>query len=95
MLASFLKDQYGGLDVLVNNAAITYKMADTAPFSEQAENTIKINFFATLNVCHHLFPLLRPHARVVNVSSSEGKLSHIPNPELRQKLSSETLTEEE
>ncbi|GFQ87534.1 carbonyl reductase 3 [Trichonephila clavata] len=71
-LASFLKNEYGGLDVLVNNAAIAYKMADPAPFSEQAEKTVQVNFFDTLNVCHHLFPLLRPHARVVNVSSSAG-----------------------
>ena len=37
--------------------------ASTAPFSEQAEVTVKTNFFSTLNVCEKLFPLLRPHAR--------------------------------
>ncbi|KFM77920.1 Carbonyl reductase [NADPH] 1, partial [Stegodyphus mimosarum] len=94
-LASFLKAEYDGLDVLVNNAAIAYKVADTTPFSEQAENTIKTNFFATLNVCHNLFPLLRPHARVVNVSSSAGKLSRITSKELQQKFLSEDLTEDE
>ncbi|XP_055948957.1 carbonyl reductase [NADPH] 1-like isoform X2 [Argiope bruennichi] len=94
-LADFLKKEYGGLDVLVNNAAIAYKMADTAPFAEQAENTVRINFFATLSVCHHLFPLLRPHARVVNVTSSAGQLSYITSKELQQKFLSESLTEEE
>ncbi|GFT76009.1 carbonyl reductase 1 [Nephila pilipes] len=94
-LASFLKMEYGGLDVLVNNAAIAYKMADTAPFAEQAENTIRVNFFDTLNVCHHLLPLLKPHARVVNVTSSAGELPYITGKELQQKISSETLTEEE
>ncbi|XP_054713081.1 carbonyl reductase [NADPH] 1-like [Uloborus diversus] len=95
ILAEYLKKEYGGLDVLVNNAAIAYKNADTAPFSEQAENTIKVNFFATLSVCHELFPLLRPHARVVNVTSSCGKLSFITSNELRQKFLSESLTEDE
>jgi len=94
-LASFLREQYGGLDVLVNNAAIAYKVADTAPFSEQAENTIKVNFFDTKNVCNELFPLLNPHARVVNVTSSCGKLSLIKSKELQQKFLSDTLTEEE
>ena len=47
-------------------------MAATEPFFEQAENTVRINYFGTLNVCRELFPLLRPGARVVNVSSSCG-----------------------
>lgn len=69
----FLKSTHGGLDVLVNNAAMAYKMSATEPFSEQAEVTCRVNFFATMNCCNELFPLLRPHARVVNVSSSSGK----------------------
>ncbi|KAG8199458.1 hypothetical protein JTE90_000324 [Oedothorax gibbosus] len=94
-LATFLKSHYEGLDVLVNNAAIAYKNADTTPFGEQAENTIKINVLDTMNVCKILFPLLRPHARVVNLSSSAGKLSqYVSSGELQQKLKSETLTED-
>ncbi|KAG0723539.1 Carbonyl reductase [NADPH] 1 [Chionoecetes opilio] len=67
---------------------------------EQAENTIRINFSGTLAVCHALFPLLRPHARVCHVSSSAGHLSEITGDEpaaaeLRAKLAAETLTEEE
>ncbi|KAJ6648873.1 Carbonyl reductase [NADPH] 3 [Pseudolycoriella hygida] len=73
----FLKTTHGGLDVLVNNAAIAYKVNTTEPFSEQAEVTCRINFFATMNCCNELFPLLRPHARVVNVSSSCGFLKRI------------------
>ncbi|XP_069126393.1 carbonyl reductase [NADPH] 1-like [Argopecten irradians] len=68
-LKSFLQETYGGLDVLVNNAGIAYKQASTAPFSEQAEVTVQTNFNGTLAVCEALFPLLRPNARVVNVSS--------------------------
>lgn len=68
-LRDFLQQTYGGLDILVNNAGIAYKMDSTAPFPEQAEVTVKTNFWGTLNVCDKLFPLLRPHARVSNVSS--------------------------
>lgn len=67
---NFLQSTYGGVDVLVNNAGMAFKMAATEPFSEQAELTVKTNFWGTLDVCKSLFPLLKPHARVVNVSST-------------------------
>uniref|UniRef100_A0A646QFS3 carbonyl reductase (NADPH) n=1 Tax=Hemiscolopendra marginata TaxID=943146 RepID=A0A646QFS3_9MYRI len=93
--AEYVKKKYSGLDVLVNNAAIAYKHDSTAPFGEQAENTVKINFFGLFNVCQSLFPLLRPHARVVNISSSAGMLSKIPDAELKKRLASEDLSEKE
>lgn len=68
-LRDFLKNTYGGLDILVNNAGIAYKQASTAPFAEQAEVSIRTNYQGTLDTCKALFPLLKPHARVVNVSS--------------------------
>ncbi|XP_062602464.1 carbonyl reductase [NADPH] 1-like [Saccostrea cucullata] len=64
----FIKNTYGGLDVLVNNAGIAFKKSSTVPFGEQAEATIKTDYFGTLAVSDALFPLLRPHARVVNIS---------------------------
>ncbi|KAH7966952.1 hypothetical protein HPB49_020882 [Dermacentor silvarum] len=91
----FLKSTYGGLDVLVNNAGIAFKQASTAPFAEQAEVTVKTNFFGTLNVCKELFPLLRPHARVVNVSSMAGMLQRIPGEELKKKFNNPEITLEE
>jgi len=39
------------------------QVASTAPFLEQAEVTLKTNYWNTLNVCNILFPILRPHAR--------------------------------
>lgn len=72
-LRQFLVDTYGGLDVLVNNAGIAYKQASTAPFLEQAEVTLRTNYWSTLNACNTLFPILRPHARVVHVSSLASK----------------------
>lgn len=71
----YIQENYGGIDILVNNAGIAYKNASPAPFSEQAEVTCKTNFFGTLEVCNILFPLLRPHARVVNVSSMASQFA--------------------
>ncbi|KAK2564749.1 Carbonyl reductase [NADPH] 1 [Acropora cervicornis] len=93
-LKKFLEEQYGGLDILVNNAGIAYKMSSTAPFREQAEVTLRTNFQGTLDVCHALFPLLKPHARVVNVSSMASRLSQVSE-EWQKKFRSTTLTEEE
>jgi len=78
-LKQYLVDNYNGVDVIVNNAAIAYSYNSTVPFVEQAENTIKTNFFSTRNVCLKLFPILKSHARVVNVSSSAGMLKNMPS----------------
>lgn len=87
-----LVKDYGGLDVLVNNAAIAYKHDSTVPFAEQAEKTLRVNYWDTVTVCDILFPILKPHARVVNVSSSLGMLSMVKGGELREKLASPHLT---
>ena len=47
--------------------------AATEPFGEQAEVTMRTNFWGTLWVSKALLPLLRPKARVVNVSSFVSK----------------------
>lgn len=91
----FIKKEHGGIDILVNNAAIAYGTKAPEPFGEQAENTLHVNYFSLVKTCNTLFPLLRPHARVVNLSSSMGHLHKIPGDKLRKKLSSPTLTEEE
>lgn len=91
-LRDYLQEKYNGLDVLVNNAGMAYKKGSPASFAEQAENSILVNYAATRNVCNTLFPLLRPHARVVNVSSFCGMLSNIPNLELKRRFASVDLT---
>lgn len=95
-LRDFLLKEYGGLDVLVNNAGIAFKTNDSTPFHIQAEVTMKTNFFGTRDVCTELLPLVRPQGRVVNVSSIVS-LRALKNcsPELQQKFTSETITEEE
>uniref|UniRef100_A0A8C0Z2G0 Carbonyl reductase (NADPH) n=1 Tax=Canis lupus familiaris TaxID=9615 RepID=A0A8C0Z2G0_CANLF len=131
-LRDFLRKEYGGLDVLVNNAGIAFKTNDPTPFHIQAEVTMKTNFFGTRDVCTELLPLMKPQAddptplhiqaevtlktnffgtrdictellplvkpqgRVVNVSSIMSFLALKQcSPELQQKFTSETITEEE
>jgi len=87
-LRDFLKSTYGGIDILVNNAAIAFPddlgqiwfeemNRDKATFGKQAKETMETNYWASKNVCDILFPLLKNGARVVNISSSAGFLGHL------------------
>ena len=89
----YLDRTYGGLDILVNNAGTAYKTDSTAPFSEQASVTVANNFTGTLRITKALFPLIRPHGRVVNVSSTLGRLG-ILQEHLQKKFADPNLTEE-
>ncbi|XP_066284357.1 carbonyl reductase [NADPH] 1-like isoform X2 [Branchiostoma lanceolatum] len=89
-----LEQEHQGLDVLVNNAGVMYGRSNPTPLVEQVDVTMGINFFGTANLTKVLKPLLRPHARIVNVSSGLCDLSKA-TPERRQTFRSEQLTEEE
>lgn len=93
--ADYVRQKYSGIDILVNNAAIAYKNADTTPFAIQAEHTIRVNFTGTINVCNAFFPLLRPHARVVNVSSRAGMLKVCKDASMRARLTNPNATVDE
>ncbi|XP_045920117.1 carbonyl reductase [NADPH] 1-like [Micropterus dolomieu] len=94
--AAYFKDKYGGVDVLVNNAAIAFKVADPAPFAVQAEVTLKTNFFATRDMLTHFLPIIKAGGRVVNVSSfvSSRALNQC-SAALQERFRSEDITEEE
>lgn len=91
----YIKKTYGGIDILVNNAAIAFKADATEPVAVQAEETCFVNYFSLVSVCNILFPILRDGARVVNVSSSTGHLSRIPSESLQKRLKDPSLTVEQ
>ncbi|XP_056291168.1 carbonyl reductase [NADPH] 1 [Pseudoliparis swirei] len=94
--AAYFKEKYGGVDVLVNNAGIAFKDADTSPFAVQAEVTLKTNFFATRDMLTHFLPLVKAKGRVVNVSSFVGvRALNKCSPALQQRFRSDDITEEE
>lgn len=68
-LREFLVSNYGGLNILVNNASIKFIRTSISTFAEEAEVTMKTNFWGTLRICDNLFPILKSGARVSTVSS--------------------------
>jgi NAD(P)-dependent dehydrogenase (short-subunit alcohol dehydrogenase family) len=77
--AAAVQDRYGRLDVLINNAAITYDTwqraiaADLAVVREAAET----NLYGPWQMVQRFLPLQRAsdHPRIVNVSSEAGSLA--------------------
>ena len=83
-----------GVDVLVNNAAMGYDKPGNTSLAEHVKNTIATNFTGTLNLTDTLLPLIKPHGRVVMVSSQYGRLK-ILQPQLAEQFSSPDLTEQQ
>ncbi|MFD6158382.1 SDR family NAD(P)-dependent oxidoreductase [Nocardia sp. NPDC060256] len=77
--ADLIADRAGGLDVLVNNAAITGGMpqAPTTVDPATVRAAVETNVIGVIRVTNAMLPLLRGSAspRIVNMSSSVGSLT--------------------
>jgi short-subunit dehydrogenase len=78
-LALLVWDVLGGIDVLINNAAIPKRRPVTALEPDEAENVMRVNFFAPMRLTLALLPrmLALCSGLIVNVSSVGGRLGII------------------
>jgi NAD(P)-dependent dehydrogenase (short-subunit alcohol dehydrogenase family) len=85
-LRGFLANEYGRLDVLVNNAGVFLDSiggSDPSAGSvfrtdiDTVRATMETNLYGPLRVCQALIPLMQGSGRVVNVSSGMGQLSEM------------------
>lgn len=69
-----IADQYGAVDVLVNNAGVTRdgKFSNLSP--EEWQTVLNINLGGAFNTCRLLFPKMteRQYGRIINISSVNG-----------------------
>ena len=72
-------DGLGGIDVLVNNAAVPKRRAVTALAPSDVESVMAVNFFAPMRMTLAVLPrmLERGEGMIVNVSSVGGRLGII------------------
>ena len=72
-------DVLGGIDVLVNNAAIPKRRPVAALEPDEVEDVMRVNFFAPMRLTLALLPrmLARGSGLIVNVSSVGGRLGII------------------
>ncbi|WP_371915804.1 SDR family NAD(P)-dependent oxidoreductase [Mycobacterium colombiense] len=72
-------DALGGVDVLVNNAAMPKRRNVIALDPDEAEEVMRVNFFAPMRLTLALLPamLARGSGMIVNVSSVGGRLGII------------------
>ncbi|CAL4886815.1 unnamed protein product [Urochloa decumbens] len=94
--ASWVRDELGGIDILVNNAAVSFNEIDTNSV-EHAETVLRTNFYGAKMLTEALLPLFRrgpTTSRVLNMSSQLGLLNKLRDPSLRGMLLDEaSLTE--
>lgn len=75
-LAARVEEEFGGLDVLVNNAAAFADWSETASGAalETSSAVLNTNLFGTWRACQTFLPLIQrsQHGRIVNVASGSG-----------------------
>ncbi|GKQ35719.1 SDR family NAD(P)-dependent oxidoreductase [Streptomyces sp. A012304] len=77
-LAARLRESYGGVHGLVNNAGITWRARLDEVRAEDFDRVHAVNVTGALLGIQHLVPLMPPGSSIVNVGSTAALTGHYP-----------------
>lgn len=91
-----IKNKYGKVECLVNNAGFAFKQSATEPMGVQAKVTCGINYYGTRDMMKAMTTLFKPGCRIVNVASGSGKTAFANmSAENKHRLMSKSATVED
>ncbi|XP_044499931.1 salutaridine reductase [Mangifera indica] len=94
---SWFRNKFAALDILVNNAAVSFNNIGENSV-EHAETVMKTNFYGAKLLTESLLPFFRlspSRSRILNISSRLGSLAKVRNPNIKQILQQEDLSEDQ
>lgn len=66
----FIKEKYGKIDILINNAGYGICGVTELLPSKEVENNFNVNFFGMLNCIKLALPLMTPGSKIFNINSA-------------------------
>ncbi|OEH76902.1 carbonyl reductase [NADPH] 1 [Cyclospora cayetanensis] len=96
MFVETIRNKYGQVECLVNNAGFAFKNDATEPVGVQARMTCGINYYGTRDLTKAMTSLFTSGSRIVNVASMAGQRALTQmTPERRHRLMSKSATLED
>ncbi|XP_045514836.1 carbonyl reductase [NADPH] 1-like isoform X3 [Pieris brassicae] len=89
--SEYLRKKHGGVDILINNAAVA-NSRDLYNSYEENKYIVDVNYKSILTIQELIFPLVRNNGRIINISSDCGHISNVKNEFWLKKLSKKDLT---
>ncbi|KAK3101374.1 hypothetical protein FSP39_003079 [Pinctada imbricata] len=92
MFEEHLVSKYGGVDIIINNAAVTYTKEEKVPLFRQAQLSMGTDFKGTLNMCRIFWPHIRPHGRIVLLTNGYIANKNVLGSKILERLNGKDVT---